>query len=295
MPGRKRRITPQHTGEDGSVWKFRLRRDVYGVPTFTAVRVQEGVNDTPVSLQDTNFDRLLDRLIVFTSLRSTDLPGDETMAEVEGFEGFVPTVEHTATIPGVDPFGPTRPSAQRRRRRREPQTTRFKRPKTRGNPAAEPRDATRAEDVFSRFHARDPKRFGKFPFEIPASIYHVGFCSWVTYRSDKWNDGTHDYIHDIDSFPRVKCCVAKLEGLEGKKISVPQRIRGTQTLTQIGLKSLGIGFVDFDDEDMEIKTPRCRWYWSDRGKALICVQDQKRLVAIVWGGKLDVEARGIVG
>jgi hypothetical protein len=153
----------------------------------------------------------------------------------------------------------------------------------------------RAEDIFTQFHARDPKNVGKFPFEVPSSIYHVGPCQWVTYRSDKWNDGTHDYVHEITSFPRVKCCLVKLEGLSGNRIAVPKKIQGTQTLTQIGLKSLGIGFVDDDGQEMEISTPNSAWYWSSKGKALLCVQKKRRLVAIIWGGKLDVEPRGIVG
>lgn len=151
----------------------------------------------------------------------------------------------------------------------------------------------RAIKVFAGFNKYDARNVGKLPFEIPAEVYLGGPCSWVTYRSDKWNDGTHDYIHKIDSYPRVKCGLVSIRG--SRRIKVPKKIQGTQTLTQLGLKCLGFAYIDDAGEEAEMATPNCLWFWSAKGKALLAVQGRRKLVAIIWGGKLDVEPRGIVG
>ncbi len=151
----------------------------------------------------------------------------------------------------------------------------------------------RALGVFEGFNKYDAKDIGTLPFSIPAEIYLGGPCVWVTYRSDKWSDGTHDYIHKIESYPRVKCGLVARR--TSKRVKVPQRIQGDQTLTMIGLRALGFAYMDDAGDEIEAKTPDSQWFWSSKGRALLAVQEKRKLVAIIWGGDLDVEARGIVG
>lgn len=146
---------------------------------------------------------------------------------------------------------------------------------------------------FATFHNFDPKRVDYAPrVTVPSQIPVVGSCEWVLYRSNKWGEGTHDYIHEITSHPRVMVGIVGDRG--GKMTKVPKRIQQTKSVSLIG-KCLGWQFTDKDGESMETKVTRCQWWWSKPGRALLAVEDKRRIVAIVWGGKLNVEARGIVG
>lgn len=163
----------------------------------------------------------------------------------------------------------------------------------RDNPG-EPRDLQRAVDTFEGFNDYEIRGYERFAKEIrvPARLPFVGPCKWVTYRSNKWNDGTHDYIHTIESFPSVRLCVP---GEDFDEVSVPARVRNATTLAQIGTQALGAGFEN-DAGESELRVPRgSQWYWSPSAKALYLIAKRERLVAVLWGGRLDVEPRGIVG
>lgn len=149
---------------------------------------------------------------------------------------------------------------------------------------------------FARFHNFDPKRVEYSSLaNIPKTICVVGYCEWVTYRSDKWREGTHDYIHEITSYPKV--VVGVVGSTDGQIRKVPKRIQNTRSVSLIG-KCLGWGHmgIDGDGEGQEAR-PRgnYEWWWSSPGKALIVTHNRRKVVAIVWGGELNMEARGIVG
>jgi hypothetical protein len=164
----------------------------------------------------------------------------------------------------------------------------------RGNPDAPPQFQA-AKRAFEGFHDYEMRQAGKFAREIviPERLPFAGPCKWVTYRSDKWQDGTHDYIHEIESYPSVK--VALPGERFDKDVPIPQRVRDAVTLSQIGLRALGFAYEDGDAE-VEAKLPKdAEWFWSPTGKALYCIKARRKLVALIWGGNLDVEPRGIVG
>jgi hypothetical protein len=168
-----------------------------------------------------------------------------------------------------------------------------KRTSTRGNPAPPP-GAPQATKTFESFNDYPSKGTFKFDREIvvPERMPVAGPCKWVTYKSDKWGDGTHDYIHKITSYPRVKCA---LVGGDFPERTIPAKIRSAKTLSQIGLRALGFAY-DQDGEEVEAKVPRgTEWFWSQSGRALYLIHNKRKLVAVIWGGKLNVEPRGIVG
>lgn len=176
-----------------------------------------------------------------------------------------------------------RQSAERRQRQRQ-----------RKNPA-DPPQLRSAVKTFEGFHQYDHKDVGQFKREIivPERMSYAGPCLWVTYKSDKWGEGTHDYVHKIESYPKVKCCIVEDTG---KTIKVPARVRDATTLSLIGLRALGFAFEDGKDGETEAKLPRsAEWFWSPSAKALYCIENRSTLAAVIWGGKLDVEPRGIVG
>lgn len=153
-------------------------------------------------------------------------------------------------------------------------------------------DVERAAKLYTDFHAYDPRDVRELKVNAPSSARAGGPCVWVTYRSDKWNDGTHDYIHEIES--RVKA--ADLASSDGKTIAIPQRIFQKQVYTQLGNAALGMAYRK-DGAVAEVKFPRGTiWLWSAKGKALIAVHRPKgKVLGVVWGGRLGVEPRGIVG
>jgi len=166
------------------------------------------------------------------------------------------------------------------------------------------RRINRAIDSFESFHDYPYRNIGELGLRaIPEVVYVAGACRWVTYRSNKWNDGTHEYIHEIDSHPRVVLAYAKPMELEvgddriveTARRRLPARVRAdNQVLSRIG-KCLGWAFT-IDDDQFEADAPsKTDWWWSPSGKALFAIEDMRTLHVVVWGGRLDVEDRGIVG
>jgi hypothetical protein len=164
--------------------------------------------------------------------------------------------------------------------------------------AATPPDFERAAAVVEDFNDRDLRGRGRFTrtIAIPAELPLGGPVTWLTYRSDKWNDGTHEYIHKITSQPHVRVAIP---GHPGTPVRIPQKIRDAVTLSQIGMRALGFAYKDPSQGDEEVEAKirggKAAWYWSPTAKALYLIENRSKLLAVIWGGKLDVEPRGIVG
>ena len=155
----------------------------------------------------------------------------------------------------------------------------------------------KAEKLFADFHKYDAKKIGEFhsSFEIPDAATLAGPALFVLYRSAKCDPLTYakpskpiDYIHEPK--PGVKVCVIEDE----PDTIVPKYIHSVGTLTLLG-KCLGFAYLDEDGEEIEAKCTSCELYSIPSGKALLIVEKKKKVLALIWGGKLDVEPRGIVG
>lgn len=158
----------------------------------------------------------------------------------------------------------------------------------------------KALEMYETFHARDPKRIGRFPssFRIPEALQRVGDGIHVCYRSDKRDPETGrvpqkpvDYIHEHD--PGVGVYMRD----RGRAVSVPSWIREVDALVLLGDC---LEFVYRDDQGDEIEARGSRplpyLYAIPSGKALLVVsRDHGELLAMMWGGNLKVEWRGIVG
>lgn len=171
----------------------------------------------------------------------------------------------------------------------------------RRNPApAKSRPSPRAVKLYEQFHQFEPVDIGTFPggFRIPSEAVLAGDAEYVLYRSDKLNpttgedEGDIDYIHEHKDGVRVYRTDANFSGPVRK---VPKWIRSARELVRLG-ECLGFGYVDADGYEVEatVKQPRPELYTIPSGKALLVIEDRRRVVALIWGGKLGVEARGIV-
>jgi hypothetical protein len=161
-------------------------------------------------------------------------------------------------------------------------------------------EVDRAIAIYEGFHRFTPRKIGEFhpSFKIPSRVNKQGVSVDVLYRSDKTDPETLRkprkpivYIHEHDS----KGVYTYLPRGPGELVETPHWIRDAQALSMLGY-CLGFKFKrDGKLVEAKGKKPLPELYCTANGKALIVVQDKRDVLALVWGGKLDVEPRGIVG
>lgn len=159
----------------------------------------------------------------------------------------------------------------------------------------------RAENLFETFHQFEPRDIGEFRrgFSIPREATYVGNARVMYYTSDKLNpttgedEGVIEYFHDHKDGVRMYVTDPHTEG---EVRNIPKWIRDTQALVRIG-DCDGFEYEDFSGEVQKAEATgrKPEWYAIPSGKALLVIQDKRRVLAIVWGGKLNVEWRGVVG
>lgn len=159
----------------------------------------------------------------------------------------------------------------------------------------------KAERLFETFHQFEPVKVGEFSrgFSIPREASYVGDATVMYYSSNKLNPETSEdegwvrYFHEHGAGVRM---YVTDEDQGGEFRRIPKWIYGAKALVLLG-ECDGFEFTDFEGQTQKAEaigsTPE--WYCIPSGKALLVIQDKRVVLAIVWGGKLDVEARGIVG
>lgn len=153
---------------------------------------------------------------------------------------------------------------------------------------------------YIEFHQFEPRKIGRFhsDFIIPREARLAGPAVHVLYHSDKLNpttgkdEGWIDYVHDHKDGVNIYRTDV---GFDGPIRKVPRRIWNAPSLVRLG-DSLGFAYRDEDGMEIEgkAKKPLPELYTTPDGKALIVVQSKRRVLALIWGGQLGVEARGIV-
>lgn len=162
-----------------------------------------------------------------------------------------------------------------------------------------------ASDKFREFHRKEPHRFGAFAdeLEIPMEARCLGKAKHVLYRSSKKDPETGrpvpapiNYIHEHDAGVHVYVPTdAEVDVGTDDIEPVPDFMLETNELVLLGT-SLGFMFVGDDGEhEVEATKPMPELYCTPCGRALVIVQDKREILALIWGGGLGVEARGIVG
>jgi hypothetical protein len=155
--------------------------------------------------------------------------------------------------------------------------------------------------MYRGFHQKEPKKIGDFhpDLVIPAECICVGDAIHVLYQSDKLNpttgedEGVIDYIHKHDRGVKIYRCD---RGAQGELVTVPSWIRNATELEWLGdcngfaYKSVVTG----KKCEAEGTSPLPELYTTPSGKCLLVIQGKRRLLALIWGGKLGVEPRGIV-
>ncbi len=156
--------------------------------------------------------------------------------------------------------------------------------------------------MYEGFHQQDPKRVGSFHSDlvIPAEAVYVGAAVHVLYRSDKLNpttgedEGWIDYIHEHD--PGVKAYrIDRIARGLGPVRRVPGWLQDVTELVWLG-HCLGYEYRTPDGDPVEAKgaRPLPELYTTPNGRALLIIQSKRTMLAMLWGGRLGVEPRGIV-
>lgn len=155
--------------------------------------------------------------------------------------------------------------------------------------------------MYRGFHQLEPKKIGDFhpDLVIPDECACIGEALHVLYRSDKLNpetgedEGMIDYIHEHGRGVHVYRCDV---GAEGEITTVPAWIRRTTDLVKLG-DCNGFAYssiVNGRKCRVQATSPLPELYTTPSGKALLVIQSKRRLLALLWGGRLGVEPRGIV-
>jgi hypothetical protein len=159
----------------------------------------------------------------------------------------------------------------------------------------------KAEKLFETFHQFESMKVGDFArgFSIPREANHVGEAKTMFYSSDKLNpetgedEGVIHYFHEHEG--DVKMYVLD-ESRDGEWRKVPKWIWGSKALVKLG-DCEGFEYEDFDGTvaKAEATGKKPEWYCTPSGKAILVIQNKAHVLAIAWGGGLNVEWRGVVG
>jgi len=150
----------------------------------------------------------------------------------------------------------------------------------------EAKDLKRAIRLFMDFTALDVSDVGKFPdeFALPESFHSIGKAMHIIYRSDKFDEGIHDYIHHFG--PGVEGYVPDHDGIQG-----PPYLARTETLVFLG------NFIELHCQLGVLKSsPSSELFCTpNHGRCLMVIDDRLHVRAMIWGGRLRVRKAGIVG
>ncbi len=159
--------------------------------------------------------------------------------------------------------------------------------------------SSKAMRRYTGFHQKDPKKVATFApsLVIPASATLIGDAVHVLYKSDKLNpstgidEGWINYIHEHDRGVKIYRCDGRARG---NKAEVPAWLQRADDLVWLG-QCNGFAYQD-DDGVHEAKgtRPYPDLFCTPNGKALLVIQNKRTLLAMIWGGRLGVEPRGIV-
>ncbi len=156
-----------------------------------------------------------------------------------------------------------------------------------------PKDLPEGIKRFMTFNKLNHEKIGQFhaSFTIPSEVNVVGNAMYTCYRSKKWENKFHDYIHDHEAGVKV----GRLDE-PGRRTALPRWLVETTTLVRLGF-SLGFGYTSLDGDavEAEVAKPLPDLLCDPSGRALLVVAKKRELIAVFWGGHLDVTPRGIVG
>lgn len=161
------------------------------------------------------------------------------------------------------------------------------------------KDEGRAVDKYREFNSFDPKELVYVDGSpIPKRLRKLGVSEQITYDSMKVipDNGVRPrkkqgYFHDHET-PKPNTYEPDPNG----DVETPDFIAECDALALIG-DFINFKFTDADGNLVTGKAsrPAPQIYCTPNGRALLVIQSKKTVLAIIYGGDLTVESRGIVG
>ena len=168
----------------------------------------------------------------------------------------------------------------------------------------EPHDIEDAIQMWETFNQLDWNVAGEFApsLRIPERLVILGDADYVMYRSKKRDPESGaipkralDYIHKHSASVRVAVpSSSALKHGRSRPVATPGFIRDASSLARLGA-CLGFAYSHAGEQyEIEASSPYPELYAIASGKALLVISGKSKLDAVIWGGRLDVESRGIV-
>lgn len=153
-----------------------------------------------------------------------------------------------------------------------------------------PEDLSKGVEAYFEFHQLNATKIGVFVgLKIPNKLSRAGDSKWIAYRSSKWSGKPANYIHDHSHGAHTYKPGA------GNMYDVPYAATRAKTLVRLG-HCLGFEYEDSKGPvEAVVRAPYPELYCTPDGSVLLVIEDKRKLLAMIWGGSLDVTKRGIVG
>lgn len=144
--------------------------------------------------------------------------------------------------------------------------------------------------LYEKFYSFDARSVVESKLSMPSRAKRLGRMKAVMYASDKWEKQINYYKHDHEEGvhlyePTSSSCASGC-------VKVPRFIASCKAMTKLG-RCVGIVFMD-GDKEVPVMFSGCHLYAIPSGRALVILRGTEKIEAMIWGGRLTVEGRGIV-
>ena len=133
-------------------------------------------------------------------------------------------------------------------------------------------------ELFRQFHARAPQEEFLIDVAWEQNPEPIGEAVLIVYRSDKWNEGDHDYIHFFESRPQV---YRMKEGGRGAD-NVPQEVAFLGGVVELHVLTDSGHVIDLGPGDLPGSPMDFPWLgaYEEDGSAKLIVLDSADLKGV---------------
>lgn len=144
----------------------------------------------------------------------------------------------------------------------------------------------KAQELYEEFYQFKARSARQVDLKLPTSVTLEGHMRATMYASDKWERKTNGYRHEHEAGVRIY--------VPGGRTRVPAHIVRCEAFVRLG-DCLGVEYIDTEGNEVLVSDKGCDLYASANAKALLIVRRKPLIVeALIWGGKLDIDGRGIL-
>jgi len=149
-------------------------------------------------------------------------------------------------------------------------------------------------ELFREFHSREADHVLEIPTVWSSPGERIGEALLIVYRSDKWGDGVHDYIHFFESTPAV------YQMKRGEELGeVPKEVAFLGGLVELQILTPDNRVIDLGPQKTQgapLDLPWVGGFLDDgAGRLVVLSSGDPADCLLIASDELKIEARGIVG